>query len=58
MKARRTVYPVGIEQRERRVAERGGPLDERLGQRGAAQKTEGGRGVKFDVSGHVDRLKR
>ena len=51
MKPRRAVHAVGIEQRQRRIAERGRALDERLGQRGALEKAEGRRGVEFDVHG-------
>ena len=49
MEARRAVDAVAIEQRERRIAELGGALDERFGQRRALQKAEGGGGVKLDV---------
>jgi hypothetical protein len=49
MKAWRTVHAIPIEQRERRVAEIGGPIDERLGKRRALQKTERRCRVKFDV---------
>ena len=51
MKPRRAVDAVAIEQRERRIAERGRAIDERFGQRGAVEKGEGGRSVKLDVHG-------
>jgi hypothetical protein len=51
MKPWRAVDTVGIEQRERRISERGGTLDERLGQRSALKKTERRRGVKLDIHG-------
>ena len=51
MKPRRAVHAVGIEQRERGIAERRRALDERFGQRGALQKAERRRGVEFDVHG-------
>jgi hypothetical protein len=49
MESRRPIHTVGIEQRERRVAERRGSLDERFGERGALQEAEGGGGVEFDI---------
>ena len=57
VKARRAVDAVAIEQRERRIAELGGAIDERFGQRRALEKTEGGRGVELDVhrTGRHDR---
>jgi len=51
MEARRAVDAVAIEQRQRRVAERRGALDERLGQRGAVEKGKSRRRVKFDIHG-------
>ena len=51
MKARRAVDAVAIEQRERGIAERRGTLDERFGQRRAAEKRKRRRGVELDV-GH------
>jgi hypothetical protein len=51
MEARGAVDAVAIEQRERGIVERGGALDERLGQRGAVEKGEGGRCVKLDIHG-------
>ena len=49
MKAGGAVHAVAIEQRQRRIAEIGGAIDEGLGQRRALQKAEGGRGVELDV---------
>jgi hypothetical protein len=49
MKAWRSIDAIGIEQRERRIAERRRPLDERFGERRALEKAERRRGVKFDV---------
>ena len=49
MEARRAVDAVAIEQRQRRVAEIGRAIDERLRERRALEKAEGGRGVKLDV---------
>ncbi len=51
MKARRAVDAVAIEQRERGIAERGRALDERFGQRRAAEERKRRRGVELDV-GH------
>src|SRR5439155_10818128 len=51
VKSWRTVHAIPIEQGERRVAEIGGPIDERLGQRRALQKTEGRCRMQFDVRG-------
>src|SRR5262245_63906949 len=49
MKSRRTIHAVGIEQRDRGIAERCRALDERFWQRRALQKTERGGGMKLDV---------
>ena len=49
VKPRRAVHAVAIEQRERRIAEIGGAIDERFRQRRALQKAEGGGGVELDV---------
>ena len=51
MKARRAVDAVAIEQRQRRIAQRRRPIDERLRQRRAVEKRKRGRGVEFDVHG-------
>ena len=51
VEARRAVDAVGVEQRERRIAERRRPLDERFGQRGALKKAERRRAVELDVHG-------
>ena len=48
---RRTVDAIGVQQRQRRVAERGGALDQRFRQRGALEETESGRAMEFDVHG-------
>ena len=54
VKARRAVDAVAIEQRERRIAERRGAVDQRFGQRGAVEKRKGGGSVQFDIHGaHV-----
>ena len=45
------VDAVGVEQGDCGIAERGGALHERFGQRGAAKKTEGRCAMKFDVHG-------
>ena len=52
MKAWRAVDAVAIEERQRRVAELGGAIHDRFGQRCALKKAEGGGGVEFDVRGH------
>ena len=52
VKARGAVDAIPVEQRQRRIAEGGGPIHQRLGKRGALQKAEGGGGVEFDVGGH------
>ena len=52
VKARRAVDAVAIEQRERRIAERRGAVDERFGQRGAVEKREGGGGVSMQLDIH------
>src|SRR6476620_3504870 len=52
VESRRTVHTIGIDQRERWIAERGGTLDQRFGKRRAAQETERGSGVEFYV--HVN----
>src|SRR5262249_13977744 len=51
MEAGRAVDAVAIEQRERRIAERRGAVDERLGKRGAVEKRKRGSGVKLDIHG-------
>jgi hypothetical protein len=51
VKARGAVDAVAIEQRQRGIAEVGRAIDERLGERRALEKAEGGRGVKLDVHG-------
>ena len=54
VKTRRAVDAVAIEQRERRIAERRGAVDQRFGQRGAVEKRKGGGSVQFDIHGaHV-----
>ena len=55
VEARRAVDAVGVEQRQRRIAERRRALDERFGQRGALEKAERGGGVEFDVHGRSGR---
>jgi hypothetical protein len=55
MKPRRAVHAIGIEQRQRRVAERRRALDECFGQRGALKKAEGRSGMKLDVHGSRQR---
>src|SRR5437762_2878369 len=55
MKTWCTINAIAIEQRERRIAEFGGAIDERFWERGALEKAEGGGGVEFDVRRrHVD----
>ena len=54
MESRRAVHTIGVEQRERGVAKRGGALDERLGQRRSLQEAEGRSGVELDVHGSID----
>ena len=49
MKPWSAVDAIAIEQRQRGIAEIGRPVDERLGKRRALEKTEGGRGMEFDV---------
>jgi hypothetical protein len=49
VKARRAVHAVTIEERESGIAQLRCAVDERLGQRGGLEKTEGGGGVKLDV---------
>ncbi len=51
MKARDAVDAVAIEQRQRRIAERRGTLDEGFRQRRAVEKGKRGRRVQFDVHG-------
>ena len=51
MKPGSTVHAIGVEQRQRRIPERRGTLDERFGQRGALQKTERGGAMELDVHG-------
>jgi len=51
MKSRRAIHAVGVEQRDRRIAERRRALDERFGQRRALQKAECRCGMKFDIHG-------
>jgi hypothetical protein len=51
MKPRSTVYAIRIEQRQRRIAERRGTLDERFGQRRSLEKTERGGAMELDVHG-------
>ena len=48
---RRTVHTIGIEQRECRIAERSGPLDQRFGKRCAAQEAECRSRVEFYIHG-------
>ena len=52
VKPRRAVDAVAIEKRERRIAEVGGTVDERFGQRRALKKTESRGRVQFDIGGH------
>src|SRR5215203_5266881 len=47
------INAVGVQQRQRRIAQRRRTLDQCFGERCAAQEAEGGGGVKFDVSRHV-----
>ena len=54
MESRRAVHAIGVEQRERGIAERGRALDERFGQRRSLQEAEGRRGVELDVHGSID----
>ena len=49
MEPRRAVDAVGVEERQRRIAERRRPLDERFGQRSSLEKTESRCGVEFYV---------
>src|SRR5687768_665256 len=49
MEARGAVDAVRIEQRQRRIAERRGALDERFRKRCAPKEAERRRGVKFDI---------
>jgi len=49
MKPRRPRHAVAIDQRHGRIAEHGGAIDQRFGQRGRAQKTECRGGMKLDV---------
>jgi hypothetical protein len=56
MKSRNPVHAVAIEQRQRRITEICGALDERFRQRRAVEKGEGGRGVEFDIHGTVWRI--
>ena len=58
MESRRAVHAVGVEQRDRRIAERRRALDERFGQRRTLQKAEGRRGVEFDVQGRGEIRRR
>jgi hypothetical protein len=51
MKARQAVDAIAVEERDGGVAELGGALDERFGQRGALQKAEGRGRVELDVHG-------
>ena len=53
MESRRAVDAVAIEQRERRIAERGGAVDQRFGQRRAVEKGKRGGGVQLDVHGRL-----
>src|SRR4029453_4010071 len=52
MKARRARDAVAIEQRDRRIAERRGSIDERFRQRCGTQEAEGGGTMKLDVRCH------
>jgi hypothetical protein len=49
---RGAVNPIAVEQRHGRIAEIGGALDNRFGERGSLQKAESGGGVELDVGGH------
>ena len=49
MKSRDPIDTVAIEKRNGPVAEVGGAIDYRFGQRCALKKTESGRGVELDV---------
>jgi hypothetical protein len=51
MESRNAVDPVAVEQRQRRIAERRGTLDEGFRQRRAVEKRKRGRRVQFDVHG-------
>jgi hypothetical protein len=51
MKPGRAVDAVAIKQRERRIPEGCGAIDERFGERSGLEKTECGRGVKLDEHG-------
>jgi hypothetical protein len=51
MKPWRAIHAVGVEQRDRGIAERCRALDERFGQRRALQKAECRCGMKFDIHG-------
>src|SRR6266404_8692308 len=49
VEARRAVDAIRVEQRQRRIAERGRAVHERLGKGGALKKAEGRCGVELDV---------
>jgi hypothetical protein len=49
MKSRNPVHAIPIEQRNRRIPELRGAVDERFGQRGAVEKRKGGRGMQLDI---------
>jgi hypothetical protein len=49
MKARNAVHAIAIEQRERRIPELGGALDERFGQRRAVEEGKRGGGMEFEI---------
>src|SRR5262249_44292625 len=57
VKPRRAVDAVTIEQRDRGILEFRCAINEEFRERGALEKTEGGRSVEFDVGGH-DRRSR
>ena len=54
MKTRGAVHAVAITERQRRIAERGGALDQILRQRGAGEKTEGAAAAQFNVVGWLE----
>jgi hypothetical protein len=49
MEPRRSIDAIGIEQRNRRIPQRGRALHQRLRERGSLEKAERGGGVKLDV---------
>jgi len=53
VETRSAVHAIAIEKRDRRICELGGAIHEHFWQRRALKKTEGGRGMEFDIGcGH------